>query len=133
MSKGWRNFQKNLKWICKMSNVLFTHSYFYKFDSKQWKFKQPYPPLGTLIAAAVVREAGFNVSLFDTNLQESTDQLITLIRNHQAKYLVIYDDGFNYLTKMCLTTMREAAFEMARKAKKMGCTVIVSGSDAADQ
>jgi anaerobic magnesium-protoporphyrin IX monomethyl ester cyclase len=29
--------------------------------------------------------------------------------------------------------MREAALEMARKGKKMGCTVIVSGSDAADR
>ena len=115
-----------------MSNVLFTHSYFYKFDTKQWKFKQPYPPLGTMIAAAVVREAGFNVALFDTNLKNSPDEITPFLRNHQAKYLIIYDDGFNYLTKMCLTNMREAAFEMARKGKKMGCTVIVSGSDAAD-
>ena len=45
-----------------MSRVLFTHSYFYKLDSKQWKFKQPYPPLGSLLAAAVIREAGFDVN-----------------------------------------------------------------------
>lgn len=116
-----------------MANVLFTHSYFYLFDAKQWKFKQPYPPLGTLFAAAVIREAGFNVSLFDTNLKQSTVEITPVLRNHQTKYLVIYDDGFNYLTKMCLTNMREAAFDMGRQAKKMGCTVIVCGSDAADQ
>ena len=46
--------------------------------------------------------------------------------------VVIYDDGFNYLTKMCLTNMREAAFEMIRLAKKMDCTVIVSSSDSTD-
>jgi anaerobic magnesium-protoporphyrin IX monomethyl ester cyclase len=47
--------------------------------------------------------------------------------------VVIYDDGFNYLTKMCLTVMREAAFVMVRECKKRGCIVIVSSSDAADR
>jgi anaerobic magnesium-protoporphyrin IX monomethyl ester cyclase len=113
-------------------NVLFTHSYFYKFDSKQWRFKQPYPPLGTIQAAAVVRQEGFNVSLFDTNLLDDPSGLAAAVHHSNAKYLVIYDDGFNYLTKMCLTKMREAAFEMARQAKKLGCTVIVASSDSTD-
>lgn len=116
-----------------MSNVLITHSYFYRFDRKQWRFKQPYPPLGTIQAAAVIRESGFHVSLFDTNLKEGPGQLNKTIQQQQAKYLVIYDDGFNYLTKMCLTNMREAAFEMAKTAKKQGCIVIVCSSDATDQ
>jgi anaerobic magnesium-protoporphyrin IX monomethyl ester cyclase len=115
-----------------MSNVLFTHSYFYKFDPKQWRFKQPYPPLATILAAAVIRKAGFNVSLFDTNLKDSPKEIESQIQLHTAKYLVVYDDGFNYLTKMCLTNMREAAFEMIKKAKRMGCTVIVSSSDSTD-
>jgi anaerobic magnesium-protoporphyrin IX monomethyl ester cyclase len=116
-----------------MKNVLFTHSYFYKKDSKQWKFKQPYPPLGTITAAAVVRRSGFPVALFDSGLKDSFDELSSAIRSHSAAYFVIYDDGFNYLTKMCLTVMREAAFHMSKLAKKMGCTVIVCTSDAADQ
>jgi anaerobic magnesium-protoporphyrin IX monomethyl ester cyclase len=115
-----------------MNSVLFTHSYFYTFDRKQWKFKQPYPPLGTLQAASVVREAGFPVSLFDTNLRDNTEEIIPTLHSTRARYLVIYDDGFNYLTKMCLTNMREAAFDMGRSAKKLGCVVIVSSSDAAD-
>lgn len=113
-------------------SVLFTHSYFYRFDAKQWRFKQPYPPLGTIQAAAVVRNAGFDVSLFDTNLLEDTSRLASAVRASNAKYLVIYDDGFNYLTKMCLTKMREAAFDMARIARKLGCTVIVASSDSSD-
>lgn len=115
-----------------MNKVLITHSYFYKFDPKQWRFKQPYPPLGTLIAAAVVRELGFEVSLFDTNLKDGPEQFKEALRRNPAKYVVIYDDGFNYLTKMCLTNMREAAFEMAKTAKKQGSTVIVCSSDATD-
>ncbi len=115
-----------------MTNVLFTHSYFYRFDQKQWRFRQPYPPFGTIQAASVIRNEGFNVSLFDTNLRHTPDEIIPHIHAGQIKYLVIYDDGFNYLTKMCLTKMREAAFIMAREGKKLGCTVIVSSSDAAD-
>ncbi|MFM2305921.1 MAG: hypothetical protein RLZZ367_590, partial [Bacteroidota bacterium] len=46
--------------------VLFTHSYFMRFDPKQWAQKQPYPPLATILAAAVLRAKGHTVSLFDT-------------------------------------------------------------------
>ena len=112
--------------------ILFTHSYFYRFDAKQWRNQQPYPPYGTLMAAAVMRECGFEVGLFDTALETSAANIIPLIEQKRPKYLVIYDDGFNYLTKMCLTRMREAAFEMARYGKKYGCTVIVNSSDSTD-
>ncbi len=112
--------------------VLFTHSYFYKFDDKQWRFKQPYPPLATILAAAVLRNSGYAVSLFDTNLRDDPTEILPIIEANNPKYLIIYDDGFNYLSKMCLTNMREAAFKMAEESKKAGCTVIVSSSDAAD-
>src|SRR6186713_1043943 len=113
-------------------NVLFTHSYFYKFDEKQWRFQQPYPPLATILAASVLRDKGYSVGLFDTNLRDSPEEIIPVLRNATPKYLVIYDDGFNYLSKMCLTNMRDAAFKMAELSKNFGCTVIVSSSDAAD-
>ncbi|MEX2231739.1 MAG: radical SAM protein [Cyclobacteriaceae bacterium] len=115
-----------------MNKVLITHSYFYKFDPKQWRFKQPYPPLGTLQAAAVIRELEFEISLFDTNLMDGPEQFQDTLKRYPAKYVVIYDDGFNYLTKMCLTNMREAAFTMANMAKRQGCVVIVCSSDATD-
>src|SRR6185312_3433667 len=47
-------------------------------------------------------------------------------------FFVVYDDGFNYLTKMCLTNMREAAYRMIKLAKERGCIVIVSSSDSTD-
>lgn len=115
-----------------MPEVLFTHSYFYKFDPKQWRTKQPYPPLGTIQAAAYLRENGFNVGLFDTNLRDDPTEIIPRLKSDLPSYLVIYDDGFNYLSKMCLTKMREAAMVMAKEGKKAGCKVIISSSDAAD-
>jgi radical SAM superfamily enzyme YgiQ (UPF0313 family) len=79
-----------------------------------------------------MREAGFSVSLFDTALRYSPDELLPVLNRERPRYLVIYDDGFNYLTKMCLTRMREAAFEMAKMGKAAGCTVIVNSSDSTD-
>ena len=115
-----------------MSKILFANAYFYRFDQKQWKTKQPYPPLGTLYAAAVMRASGYAVALFDTNLIEDVQTLRPVLEQERPKYLVIYDDGFNYLTKMCLTTMREAAFEMIDLGKKQDCIVIVCSSDSTD-
>jgi len=115
-----------------MKKILFTHSYFYRFDPKQWDTKQPYPPLGTIYAAAVMRESGYNVALFDTALIDTPEKISPVIELEKPDYLVIYDDGFNYLTKMCLTNMREASFRMAELAKQKGIRVIASSSDAAD-
>jgi anaerobic magnesium-protoporphyrin IX monomethyl ester cyclase len=115
-----------------MSTILFANAYFYRFDPKQWKAGQPYPPLGTIYAAALMREHSHTVSLFDTNLVEDVNTIIPVLKQEQPKYLVIYDDGFNYLTKMCLTTMREAAIRMAKLGKEQGCTVIICSSDSTD-
>jgi len=79
-----------------------------------------------------MREAGYEVKLFDTGLIKSPEEITPVIENFHPDYIVIYDDGFNYLTKMCLTNMREAAFRMAEIGKSKGCTIIMSSSDAAD-
>lgn len=116
-----------------MPDILFSHSYYYRLDPKQWKNKTPFPPLGTLYAAAVMRENGYDVDLFDTNLLPGPSAIQPVLENKKPKYLVIYDDGFNYLTKMCLTNMREACFRMIEMGKKEGAIVIVSSSDSTDQ
>jgi anaerobic magnesium-protoporphyrin IX monomethyl ester cyclase len=115
-----------------MNRILFTHSYFLRFDPKQWETGQPYPPLGTLYAASLMRQHGFETELFDTMFSTDPDAIATSIDRSNPGFVVIYDDGFNYLTKMCLTNMREAAFRMCRLAAEKGCTVIVSSSDATD-
>jgi radical SAM superfamily enzyme YgiQ (UPF0313 family) len=115
------------------TRILFSHSYFLRFDPKQWKMAQPYPPLGTLYAAALMREDGYDVDLFDTMFSKNAEEIIPSIEKYKPKYFVLYDDGFNYLTKMCLTNMREAAFRMMKSAKERGCTVIVSSSDSTDR
>ena len=115
------------------NNILFTHSYFLRFDPKQWALGQPYPPLGTLYAAAVMRKNSFKVALLDTMFAHGPEEAEAALDEHQPDFFVVYDDGFNYLTKMCLTNMREAAFSMCKMAKARGCEVIVCSSDSTDR
>jgi radical SAM superfamily enzyme YgiQ (UPF0313 family) len=103
-----------------------------RFDPKQWATGQPYAPIGTLYAASLMREKGHKVSFLDTMFAYGPEEVILPLQKHHPDFFVIYDDGFNYLTKMCLTNMREAAFEMMKFAKQKGCTVIVSSSDGTD-
>lgn len=114
------------------AKVLITHSYFYRFDSKQWKSKRFYPPLGTLYAASVLLEAGAEIVFHDNCLSNDTDEVSLLMDSQKPDVLLIYDDGFNYLTKMCLTNMRDAAFEMIQFGKSKDCIVIVCSSDSTD-
>lgn len=115
-----------------MSKILFTHSYFYQFDPKQWRMAEPYPPLMTITAASLMRESGHEVDLYDVGLLEDISGLPVKLKKFKPDYFVIFDDGFNYLTKMCLTRMREAAFEMQTIARQYGAKVMVCSSDSTD-
>jgi anaerobic magnesium-protoporphyrin IX monomethyl ester cyclase len=112
--------------------VLFGQSYFLRFDPKLWAAMQPYPPLGTLYAASYLRSRGYQVGLFDAMLAESEDEWDQALSRTRPKVAVLYEDNFNYLSKMCLLRMREAAFAMVRMAHQRGCMVVVAGSDATD-
>ncbi len=115
-----------------MTDVLFGQSYYLRFDPKLWEAMQPYPPLGTLYAASYLREQGYEIALFDAMLADSEARWDEALERHRPRFAVIYEDNFNYLSKMCLLRMRQAAFTMIEMARQRGCTVIVCGSDASD-
>ncbi|HYQ86170.1 MAG TPA: radical SAM protein [Bacteroidota bacterium] len=115
-----------------MAEILFTHSYFLALDPKEHRAMMPYAPLGTLYAASQVRTRGHTVALFDSMLASGAESIASSLDRHKPAIVAIYDDDFNYLTKMCLTRMRDAAFAMTRLAKQRGCVVVVHGSDPAD-
>jgi anaerobic magnesium-protoporphyrin IX monomethyl ester cyclase len=93
---------------------------------------EPYPPLGTLYAASFLRANGISVALFDSMLEQPEEGLLRALRFHKPKIVAIYEDDFNFLTKMCLTRMRELAWQMIGVARQHGVPVIVHGSDATD-
>ncbi len=115
-----------------MTDILFGQSYFLRFDPKLWDAMQPYPPLGTLYAASIVREQGYSVALFDAMLAEGVEAWVEALKTHQLRYAVIFEDNFNYLSKMSLLRMREAAFKMIDAARAQGCMIIVAGADMTD-
>ncbi len=114
-----------------MCDVLLTHSYHLFYDRKQVRKMQPYPPLGTLYAAALLRSRGFSVSVFDTMLNDPAE-FRSALRQYRPKIVAVYEDSFNFLTKMCLTRMREVAYGMLEAAREMGALAVVNGSDASD-
>jgi radical SAM superfamily enzyme YgiQ (UPF0313 family) len=65
-------------------------------------------------------------------LAESEQEWAEALGRHRPRWAVIYEDNFNYLTKMCLLRMREAALTMTEMAVARGCQVVVAGSDASD-
>lgn len=115
-----------------MSDILFGQSYYLRFDPKLYAAMQPYPPLGTLYAASYVRAHGYDVALFDAMLAASEADWAAALDRARPSAAVLFEDNFNYLSKMCLLRMREAAFVMIDMAKARGCTVILCGADATD-
>jgi anaerobic magnesium-protoporphyrin IX monomethyl ester cyclase len=115
------------------ADVLVAHSYFLLHDPKQRARMRPYPPLGTLLAAAVLRERGHAVAVFDAMLAETVDDFRAALERSRPRVVMLVEDSFNFLTKMCTLAMREAALEMIRAARGAGCRVAVSGSDATDR
>ena len=115
-----------------MTQILLGQSYYLRFDPKLWEALQPYPPLGTLYAASWLRQHGYEVALFDAMLAESEAEWEVALDEHKPRYAILYEDNFNYLSKMCLLRMREAAFKMIEMAKTRGCVVILCGADATD-
>lgn len=115
-----------------MADVLLTHSYHLARDAKQFRKMQPYPPLGTLYAATALRSAGVSIAVLDTMFVEPGPGFRAALEEHRPKIVVIYEDDFNFITKMCLTHMREVANELAATARSAGITVIAHGSDASD-
>jgi anaerobic magnesium-protoporphyrin IX monomethyl ester cyclase len=112
--------------------VVVAHSFFQQFDAKQTQKMRPYPPLATLYVAAGLRAAGHGVAVFDAMLASGEHEFDDLLAETKPRIVVLYEDNFNFLTKMCLTRVREAAFAMARAAHAHGAVVIAAGSDITD-
>jgi len=113
--------------------VLLAHSYYLRYDPKQVRKMKPYAPLSTLITASVLRDAGLPLRFFDSMLSDGLEEFVDRVRATRPRVVAILEDNFNFLTKMCTTRMRDAAFTMVAAAKAVGARVAVNGSDATDQ
>jgi anaerobic magnesium-protoporphyrin IX monomethyl ester cyclase len=115
-----------------VTDVLLGQAYYLRFDPKLWQAQQPYAPLGALYAAAHLRGHGHTTRLFDAMIAGSEQDWGAALDRDRPRFAAIFEDSFNYLSKMCLLRMRQAALTMTGLARARGCPVIVSGSDATD-
>ena len=115
-----------------MLSILVCHSYFLHFDQKQKDRAKPYPPLATLQVASMLRNAGHEVSLFDAMLAEDITRFERQLDVLKPQLVLLYEDNYNFLSKMCLGRMRRAACEMLAAARHRGARLLVGGSDASD-
>ncbi len=112
--------------------ILLAHSYYLGNDPKQIERMKPYPPLATLLAAAVAREHGHEVSFFDATFAEGVGDFVATLDAVRPSVVGIFEDNFNFLTKMCTIRAREATLSMVSAAASRGCRIAVNGSDASD-
>lgn len=113
--------------------ILIGHSYFLALDPKEMATQKPYPPLASItLAAWIKQELGFEADFYDVMFDASESGLLRCIEQSQPDVFILYDDDFNFLTKMCLENMRQAIFRLMRKTNK-NILFIAHGSDASDQ
>jgi radical SAM superfamily enzyme YgiQ (UPF0313 family) len=93
---------------------------------------QPYVPLATLYAASALKESGISVAAFDSMLQDPEEQFPPYLEKQRPRIVAVYEDDFNFLSKMCLTRMRDVAWGIANAAQAIGAVTIVHGSDSTD-
>jgi anaerobic magnesium-protoporphyrin IX monomethyl ester cyclase len=116
-----------------MLSILLGHCYFLRLDPKQWQRAKPYPPLATLQVAARLRALGHRVDFFDAMLADGIGEYERQLHRLEPQLVLLYEDNYNFLTKMCLERMREAACGMIAAGRRAGARVIVAGSDATDE
>ncbi len=115
-----------------MLSILVCHSYYLRLDQKQLVRAKPYPPLATLQVVSLLRNAGHRVTFFDAMLADGIEEYDRLLRADRPQVVLLYEDNFNFLSKMCLDTMRRAACEMIASARSAGVRVISAGPDVTD-
>ena len=112
--------------------ILIGHSYFIAHDLKQQAKMTPYAPLSTLLTAALLRQEGHVVSLFDATFAPGVEAFEAMLDAVRPSAVAIMEDNFNFLTKMCTTVRRDSALAMVAAARARGCKVAVNGPDASD-
>jgi radical SAM superfamily enzyme YgiQ (UPF0313 family) len=102
-----------------MSDLLLVNPLFLRDDPVERRLMTPYFPLSLLYLAAVAREAGYDVAIFDAMFAQSDEAFVAALEQKQPKVVGI----------SVLTTVRDAALHLSTQAHRHGATVIVGGPD----
>ena len=112
--------------------ILIGHSYFLAQDAKQQEKMKPYSPLSTLLTAALLRRNGHAIGVFDATFAEGVEAFERMLDETNPSIVVLIEDNFNFLTKMCTSVRRDSALAMIAAARTRGCKIAVNGPDVSD-
>jgi radical SAM superfamily enzyme YgiQ (UPF0313 family) len=102
-----------------MVDLLLVNPLFLHDDPVESKLMTPYFPLGILYIAAVAREAGYRVAVFDAMFAEGDEAFVDALETHRPRVV-----GFGVLA-----TVRRAALRLANLAKEHDAWVVMGGAD----
>ena len=102
-----------------MTDILLVNPLFLNQDPVERRLVTPYFPLGLLYLAAVARDAGYEVAVFDAMFETSDDAFRAALAQHQPRLVGI----------AALATVRAAALRLAGIAKETGAIVVLGGAD----
>ena len=94
---------------------------------------QPYPPLGTLYAASLLRNAGISVAVFDTMLNDPEEEFQAALERAPAANCRCVRRQFQFpLQNVPDAHARGCIIDILETSQRAGATVLVNGSDASD-
>jgi anaerobic magnesium-protoporphyrin IX monomethyl ester cyclase len=100
-------------------DLLLVNPLFLREDRVESQLMTPYFPLGILYVAAVARDAGYTVAVFDAMFAAGDADLQAALERFQPRVV-----GLGVLA-----TVRGAALRLAKLAKRAGALVLVGGAD----
>jgi anaerobic magnesium-protoporphyrin IX monomethyl ester cyclase len=113
-----------------MVDMLHAHGNHLFYDRKQVQRMKPYPPLRTLLAAALMRQNGVSVAAGDVNLEPPEQKFGAALDSCPPCWVLVCEEDFGYLTKTCLGRNRE--LWVAQAAHACGIAAAVHRSDSSD-
>ncbi len=112
--------------------LLLASPYHLALDPPEVAAGKPYPPLGTLVSAAELRNHGHRVAFYDATFNASPVAFTHALDGHRPGKVALVSDPHAIPIKMCTTAQRNATLAMVAAAKERGAQVLVAGPDVTD-